>query len=120
MVPALVGLSPLLPTPPPIFAGLCPAGRRTALPELGPTRPLSAVPGGPLMGTLLENLLCDRQCREDIWPPDIEGQMRNGFRGLRLRKAVIHRPVEMVGNLRDLTGRDERADRDQAPIARRK
>ena len=46
--------------------------------------------------------------------------MRNGFRGLRLRKAVIHRPVEMVGNLRDLTGRDERADRDQAPIARRK
>ncbi len=29
-------------------------------------------------------------------------------------------PVEVVGNLRDLTGRNERADRDQATIARRK
>src|SRR6266403_348184 len=67
-------------------------------------RALSAVAGGLLMGTLLENLLCDRQCREHIRPPDVKGQMRDNLRRLRLRQAVVHRPVEMVGNLRDLPG----------------
>ena len=37
--------------------------------------------------------------------------------GQRLRQAVIHRPVEMIGNLGDLTGRDERADRGETAIA---
>src|SRR5438309_2091323 len=46
--------------------------------------------------------------------------MRDGFGGLRLRQAIIHRPAEVIGNLCDLAGRDERADRDQAAIARRK
>ena len=46
--------------------------------------------------------------------------MRHGFGGLWLREAIIHCPVEVVGNLRDLTGRNERADRDQTSVARRK
>jgi len=44
--------------------------------------------------------------------------MRDDFGRLRLCQAVIHRPIEMIGNLSDLTGRDECADRDEAPIAR--
>jgi hypothetical protein len=45
--------------------------------------------------------------------------MRDRFRGPRLCQAVTHRPIEMIGNLSDLAGRDERADRDEAPVARR-
>jgi len=45
--------------------------------------------------------------------------MREGLGGLGLREPVIHRPVEMVGNLRDLAGSDQRADGDQAAIAGR-
>lgn len=38
---------------------------------------------------------------------------------LRLRQASIQRPIKVIRHLRDLAGSDERADRDQAPVARR-
>src|SRR5436190_527559 len=75
---------------------------------------------GPLVRTLLEDFPRDRQRREGIRPADVERQMRDDFCGLRLCQAVIHRPVEVIGHLRDLAGSNERAHRDQAPVARRK
>jgi len=42
--------------------------------------------------------------------------MRVHLRGLRLCHAVVHRPVEMVGNLSNLTGSDQSADCDETPI----
>lgn len=73
-----------------------------------------------LAGTLLENVLRNRHRGESVWPTGVKGEMRNDFCGLRLTQAVIHRPVEVVRNLRDLTGSNQCADRDQAPVARRK
>jgi hypothetical protein len=46
--------------------------------------------------------------------------MRDGLRGLGLRQAVVHRPVEVVRDLRDLAGSYQRADGHQAAIPRRK
>lgn len=43
--------------------------------------------------------------------------MRDHFRSLRSREAVIHRPIEVVRNLRDLARGDQCADSDEAPIA---
>src|SRR6516164_9087594 len=68
---------------------------------------------------LLENFLHDRQRREDIWPTDIEGEMRDRLAGFRLRQPIVHRAIEMIGNLRHLTGRNERTDGDYAAVARR-
>ena len=42
--------------------------------------------------------------------------MRDDLRRLRARQAVVHGPVQVVGNLGDLAGRDQGADRDQAPV----
>jgi len=39
---------------------------------------------------------------------------------LLLRQSVIHRPVEVVRDLRNLAGSNQRANRDQAPIPGRK
>jgi hypothetical protein len=39
-------------------------------------------------------------------------------RGLRLREAVIHRPVEVAAKLRDLAGSNQGADRDQTRTSR--
>ena len=44
--------------------------------------------------------------------------MSDDLAGFLLGQPVIHRPVQMVGNLRNLTGRDEGADRDEAAVAR--
>jgi hypothetical protein len=70
--------------------------------------------------TFLETVLCHRERREGIPSTDLEGEMRDDLRGLRLRQAVIHCPVEVVGNLRDLAGSNQGADRDQTAIPRRK
>jgi len=59
--------------------------------------------------TFLEDVLCDGQRGENAGPTGVERELRKDFRGLRLRKAVIHRPVE-VGKLRKLTGRYQGAD----------
>jgi hypothetical protein len=55
-----------------------------------------------LAGTFFEDILCDRERREGVGRPDVEGQVRDDFGCLWLRQAVIHRPVEVIGNLRDL------------------
>src|SRR2546427_10560807 len=73
-----------------------------------------------LVGPFLEDVLCNRQRRENVGPTGVEGELREDLRGLRLRQAVIHRPVEVVGNLRNLTRSYQRADSDQAAIPRRK
>jgi len=46
--------------------------------------------------------------------------MRDDLRSLRLCQAVVHRPIEVVGNLRDLAGSNQGADSDETPISRRK
>src|SRR5260370_37356400 len=63
-----------------------------------------------LPGTFFEHILCDRQRREGVRPTDVEGQVRDDLRGLRLRQAVIHRPVEVVWHLRDLNGSNPATD----------
>jgi hypothetical protein len=45
--------------------------------------------------------------------------VREDFRGLRLRESVVHRSVQVIGQLRRLTRRDQRADGDETPIAGR-
>ena len=42
-------------------------------------------------------------------PTRVEGQLCDDFGALFLSEFVIHRPVEVVGNLRDLTGSYQRA-----------
>src|SRR5438552_12506909 len=44
--------------------------------------------------------------------------MRDHLCCLRLGKSVIHRPVDMVGNLRDLTASNQGADSHHTPIPR--
>jgi hypothetical protein len=43
--------------------------------------------------------------------------VRDNLYRLRLSKSVIHRPVEMVGNLCGLAGGNQRADRHESSIA---
>src|SRR5437879_5926599 len=43
-----------------------------------------------LRAALFEDILRDRHRRKDVGPTDIEGQMRDDLRGLRLRQPVIH------------------------------
>src|SRR6516225_5327098 len=73
-----------------------------------------------LFGTFFENILCDRQGRESVRPTCVEGQMRDNFRGLCLRQAVVHCPIEVVRDLRNLAGSNERAHSNQASIPWRK
>src|SRR6516162_4136988 len=69
-----------------------------------------------LFGTFFENILCDRQGRESVRPTCVEGQMRDNFRGLCLRQAAVHCPIEVVRDLRNLAGSNERAHSNQASI----
>ena len=72
------------------------------------------------MGTLFEDILRHGHRRKDVGPADIEGQLRDGLRGLRLRQAVIHCPVEMGSKLRCLPVGDQRADSDETAVPWRK
>src|SRR5437763_9975032 len=71
-----------------------------------------------LTWAFLEYILGDRHRREDVGPPRIESQMRDGLGSLGLSQAVIHRPVEMRRKLRRLPVGNQRADRDEAAIPR--
>src|SRR6267378_111691 len=73
-----------------------------------------------LVGALCENILRDRQCRKDVGPTDIEGQMRDDLRGLRLRQPVIHRPVKVRCKLGCLPVGDQSADGDKTAVPWRK
>jgi len=42
--------------------------------------------------------------------------MSEHLAGLLPRQSVVHRPVQVMGDLRDLSGGDESADRDQAAV----
>ena len=74
----------------------------------------------PSARTAFEYSLEHRQRRERLGPTGVERQLRDNFAGLRLCQAVIHGPVEVVGDLIDLAGRDQSADGDQASIPWRK
>src|SRR5438270_10381196 len=58
-------------------------------------------------GTAIEDALSDRYSRECVRPACVECKMRDHFRSLRSREAVIHRPIEVVRNLRDLARGDQ-------------
>jgi len=42
-----------------------------------------------LARTPCKNILRNRHCRKDVGPTDIEGEMRDGFRGLRPARQLI-------------------------------
>src|SRR5258708_5275051 len=71
-------------------------------------------------GPLLEHVLCDGQRRKGIWPAYIEREMRDRFRDFGLCQAVVHPDIQVTSQLSDLAGRKQRADRDEAAVARRK
>src|SRR5882672_4058266 len=73
-----------------------------------------------LVGTFCEDIFRDGQRRKDVGPADIECEMRDGLRGLRLRQPVIHRPVEMRRKLGCLSIGDQRADGDETAVPWRK
>ena len=68
---------------------------------------------------LFENLLGHGHGREGVRPAGIECEVRDHFRGLRLRQTVIHRPVEVARQLGETAGGDQRAYCHQAAIPRR-
>src|ERR1700716_4184329 len=72
-----------------------------------------------LPGPLLDDVLDHRRRRERVGPTRIECEMADDLAGFLLGQPVIHRPVQMVGDLSDLARRDEGADGDEPPIARR-
>jgi Putative transposase len=56
----------------------------------------------PLAGTSLKDTLGDRYCGKNVRPTGIESQVCEDLRGLRFRQAIIHRPLEVIRDLRDL------------------
>jgi len=44
--------------------------------------------------------------------------MTKHLAGFLPRQSIIHRPVQMIGDLSDLSGRDERAHSDEAAVPR--
>src|SRR3954451_23248856 len=67
---------------------------------------------------LLDDVLHDRRGGERIRPTGIERKMAEHLSNFFGRQSVIHRPVQVISDLSDLSGRDESADRDQTAIAR--
>src|SRR4051812_24717788 len=67
---------------------------------------------------LLDDVLDHGRRRERVGPSRIECEMTDDLAGFLFCQPVIHGPVQMVGDLRDLPGRDQRAYRDEAAIAR--
>src|SRR5947209_252857 len=51
----------------------------------GSRKPPFVIFGVLLLGTLLEDILCDRYCRKCVGPTSIKGKLRDHFRGLRSR-----------------------------------
>ena len=66
----------------------------------------------------VEHVLGHRDGGHGVRPAGVERQVRNDLRRVRLGDTVIHRAVQVIGDLRDLTGCNERADRHQTAIAR--
>src|SRR5437879_3825602 len=73
-----------------------------------------------LARTLLEYVFRHRHGREHVGPPDIEGEMRDRLGDLGLGQAIVHPDIQMTGELRDLARGNQRADRDEAAVARHK
>src|SRR3954451_13488254 len=67
---------------------------------------------------VLDDLLDHRRRRERVGPTGVECKMSDDLAGFLFCQPIIHRPVQMVGDLRDLAGRDQRTDRDETAIAR--
>src|SRR5262245_19790646 len=71
------------------------------------------------LGTLFDHFLDDWRRRARVGPTDVEGEMTEHLAGLLLRQSVIHRPVQVIGDLSHLSGRDESAHGGEAPVSRR-
>lgn len=69
--------------------------------------------------SFFEDILDNGQSGKGIGPTSIEGNVRQHFRGLSLGQSVIHRSTEVIGDLRDLPGGNQRAHGNQASITRR-
>jgi hypothetical protein len=63
---------------------------------------VSALAASPLDGASLKDTLDDRCRRKNIGPAGIEGQVCERLRRFRFRQTIIHRPIEMIWDLRDL------------------
>ena len=77
-------------------------------------------PGQPSAGSLFKYVLDDWKCRKYIWPTRIERELCHRLRRLCPRQSVIHCTVQVIGQLRDLAGGNQRADRDETAVAGRK
>src|SRR5204863_455505 len=74
----------------------------------------------PLTRLLFEHRLRDWHRGERVRPADVEGKMRDGFGNFSLFKAILHAECQVGRELRGLAVRDQRADRHEAAVARRK
>src|SRR6266581_979128 len=101
---------------PPVTTASSSSSRRVTS-ELVIIRSLRRTGADRSFATLLENILCNRERREGVGPAGIKRQLRDHLPGLCLRQAVIHRPVEVVRDLRDLPGSNQGGDSDEAPVA---
>jgi len=70
--------------------------------HLGHAPVIALASGSGLFGTFLEDFLDDRYCGKNVRPSGIEEQVSEGLRGFRFRQAVIHCPIKMSRELRDL------------------
>src|SRR5258708_16597696 len=71
------------------------------------------------MRALFKNIFRDWQGREDTGPSGVERQVRQDLGGLWLRQSVVHRPVQVIGQLRGLSRRDQGAHSNETSVARR-
>src|SRR5918999_1500323 len=74
---------------------------------------------GDLLETFLKDILGHRYCGKNVRPTGVEEQVCEHLRRFLFRQPVVHRPIQVSRKLRDLTGRDQRADSNEASVARR-
>ena len=60
--------------------------------------------------SFLENIVHNRPRGKSIWPAGVEGQIRDDLTGLLLRQSVVHRPVEVIRDLRDVAESNQGAN----------
>src|SRR3954462_20772 len=67
---------------------------------------------GSLGGPLFKDGFRHRKRREDVRPSGIERELSQGLGCFRLRESRIHRAIQVVRDLLDVTRRDQRANGD--------
>ena len=72
-----------------------------------------------LFSAPIKHILHDGQRGKGVRPTGVESQMRDHLAGLLVCQTIIHRPVEMVSNLGDLAGSNQRTDGHETAVTRR-